>query len=202
MKQINVTMLAIILAITTGFAQKTKTEFSKSARAVKVIVFSLTGNSSIQASANDEVKIKSFLQSKGDVWGWKSPDKRPEFKISDRISGDTLFVTTPQVYSPNTIGINTYSENIDNTIMVPEGKKVYVKHSEKLTLEDEMEYVDVNNTNELNVSIPKSGVRLLKCNAADDLKINSKENSKSYELNGLGTHTYSLAARQITLNLK
>jgi hypothetical protein len=202
MKQINLTLLTLFIGIVTGFAQKAKTEFSMSIPCIHVVVLDLTGNTSIQASPKDEIKINSFLQSKGDTWGWKWPDQRPDFKIKERISKDTLYITSPLRYSPKTIGITTYSENIDNIIFVPEGKKIYVIHSDQLMVEDGMGMLDVRNTGELTISIRKSTVKQLKCNARMRLNINTIENTKSYELNGLGTQTYNLEADQITINLK
>lgn len=202
MKQINLTLMAIILGLSTGFAQKTVTQISKSLTGIHVIVLNLSGNTSVQASATDEIKIKSYLQQKGDVWGWKSPNTRPAFQIMERISNDTIYITTPLIFSPNTIGISTYAENIENTIMIPGGKKIFVVHSDNLLVEDEMEHLNVKNTDDITVIIRKAEVKLLKCNARATLQINSIEHSKSYELNGLGSHIYNLTANKIKLKLK
>lgn len=201
MKQVNLTLFALFISITIGFAQA-KTELSMPMTGIHVVVLDLTGNTSIQSTIKDEIKIKSFLQSKGKIWGWKWPAQRPDFKIKERVSKDTLYITSPLRYSPETVGISTYYENIDNTIFVPEGKKIYVIHSEQLQVEDGMQMLDVRNTGKLTVSISKSTVKQLKCHAPVKLKINSLENTKTYELNGLGTQTYDLVADQITVNLK
>jgi hypothetical protein len=202
MKQIILTFFAFAIGMVTVFAQKTKTQFSMSTRGIQVVVLDLTGNTSIEVSPKDEIKIKSFLQLKGGTWGWEWPDQRPEFKIKERVSKDTLYITSPPTYSPKIIGITTYSENIDNTIMMPEGKKIYVIHSDQLQVEDCMEMLDVKNTGDLTVTILKSTVKQLKCHARRILKINTVEASKSYELNGFGTQIYYLEADQITINLK
>ena len=71
---------------------------------------------------------------RGKVWGWKFPAERPDFKICRKESRDTLYITTPERYEPNTIGINTYSESIENGLEIPSGKKIVILNPEKVKI--------------------------------------------------------------------
>lgn len=201
MKKITFTTIALIIGFISN-AQVAKTNFSRSLTGINVIVLTLSGNTSVQGSVGDDLRVNSFLQTKGDIWGWKFPEKRPEFKIEPVISRDTLYITTPAVYTPATIGVSTYSEHIENVIQIPTGKKLIVRQAKKLSVEDDFKYLSILNADNLSVVIHKSKIMRLKCEAFKSVKINSGEVSKTYLLEGTGADYYALKANQIFVNFK
>jgi len=146
-------VLFLFLALSTGFttlpAQNLKADFSVPAGQFKVVLLQLSGNSVVQGSGSDEVRVKSSLFTRGKIWGWRFPADRPPFKVTHHYSGDTLYISTPGRFSPGIIGISTYSESLENTISIPSGKKLIIQGTGNLSIEDnvrplEAEVVKVN----------------------------------------------------------
>jgi hypothetical protein len=202
MRQISFLFIALCLGISNSLAQQAKAEYSISLTKINVIVLDLSGNTSIKSSDNDEVKIKSFLMTDGHVLGWKFPNERPSFQISERVSNDTIYISTPIIFNPKSIGIDTYSETIVNTIQLAPDKIIDVRSADQLTVEDDLRQLKTTNTNSLIVDVHKSSVNELICHAKAIIKINGTESLKEYELNGNGSNTYNLQAAQITINFK
>jgi len=136
MKNLLFLLMAVCTGITTLPAQQLKADYSVSARQSNVVVLQLSGNSAVQASGSEEVRVKSSLFVSGKVWGWKFPADRPPLRIMHHFSGDTLYISTPVQFHPGVIGISTYSESFDNTISIPSGKKLIIHGSGNLTIED------------------------------------------------------------------
>jgi hypothetical protein len=185
-----------------GAAQTVKTEHMCLLTNIHVIVLQLWGNSSIQLSGNDEIKIKSYLLKKGNIWGWQLPVKRPNFLIKERISNDTVFINSPSEFRPKVIGIDTYSETIENTVLLPFDKKSIIRRADQLTIEDNLKSLEITNTNEILIDIRKEAIKELKCHTQRLLKVNGAKMLNEYELYGTGTNIYNLKADQIIINFK
>ncbi len=132
MKKSILVSVALVASLYSASAQQAKTELTAPLSAINVVVLKLSGNNTIRTISGDNLQISSLLMTRGNVWGWKFPAERPEFKIIREESRDTLFITTPEKYEPKTIGINSYSETIENGVEIPSGKKIVVLNPEKV----------------------------------------------------------------------
>jgi len=184
-------------------AQEKENKFTESLKGVNVVVLNLCENTTIKTSQLDEIKVMSYLFTKGDTWGWQYPKERPLFKPEIKQSNDTLFVRTPTVFKPKSIGVNIYEEKIETSIQVPGDKQIIIKKADNLIIEDEFILVDIYNTNELNYQlIKKSKVKMLLCEANKELIINGKQKGNNYEFQGTGKGKYILKANKITVTIK
>jgi hypothetical protein len=136
------------------------------------------------------------------VWGWKFPSERPAFTTSEKVSHDTVFFTTPGKYYRGVIGVDTYSENIENSILIPRDKSIVIRAAETVRIEDEFKQVSLSGTDQADLTIRKSAISRMKCHARHQLKINGAETTGNYEILGTGTDSYLLDANQITVNFK
>ncbi|NVO19827.1 MAG: hypothetical protein HXX13_09005 [Bacteroidetes bacterium] len=202
MKKIVLFSITMYLGITVVFAQSMKTHYSQSLKQVNVVVLYLSGNTVIQANIDNEIKISNYLMTKGDVWGWKFPEHRPAFINMVRQSRDTLFINSPAIYNPSVIGVDTYSETIENTIQLPADKKIIIRKAGDLSFESDMKYLNILNTGKLKVEVKKFSMGELNCKASKRLLINGSLASNLYTLEGKGNNTYNLQASEISINFK
>jgi len=196
----------LLMAVCTGMctlsAQQLKADYSVPAAQFNVVVLGLSGNSAVQASGNEEVRVKSSLFASGKVWGWKFPAERPPLKIMHHVSGDTLYINTPGQFHPAVVGISTYSESLDNTISIPSGKKLIIHGSVNLSIEDNFSRVEQSDSGTVSLTVSRTAVSGLKCKARKQLLIDGKVKSGEYELNGAGSGHYQLNADVIKVNFK
>jgi hypothetical protein len=200
------TLFFLLMAVCTGMctlsAQQLKADYSVPAAQFNVVVLELTGNSAVLASRNEEVRVKSSLFARGKVWGWKFPADKPPLRILHHVSGDTLYISTPDQFHPAVVGISTYSESLDNTISIPSGKKLIIHGSENLSIEDNFSRVEQSGSGTVSLSVSMTEVSGLKCKARVRLLIDGKLKSGEYELNGKGLEHYQLNADVIKVNFK
>jgi hypothetical protein len=194
--------MAVCTGITTLSAQQLKADYSVSATQFNVVVLQLSGNSTVQASGNEEVRVKSSLFASGKVWGWKFPADRPPLKIMQHVSGDTLYISTPEQFHPAVVGISTYSESIDNMISTPSDRNVIIHGSGNLNIEDNFSRVEQSGSGTVSLDVSMTAVGGLKCKARQRLVIDGKVKSGEYELNGKGSEHYQLNADVIKVNFK
>jgi hypothetical protein len=202
MKNAILLFVGTFLTISAVIAQQNQAEYSKSLDDVNVVVLCLSGNSTLVLSGSSVMKINSFLTPKGSVIGWQSPSKRPEFEITDRQSGDTVFVTSPPKFSPNTIGISNYSENMDNIILLPDDKKIIISTADNLKVEGRCRWLDVNQAKSVSVSLEEFFIKELSCIAQESLRINEKTLAKSFVLKNNGSDSLYINASHININLR
>ena len=202
MKKTNILLLAFSMILANCFAQNSRVEHTRSLDRINVVVLSLSGNTSIQGTMENELKTRSLLITKGGVWGFKYPESRPEFKTVEYVLHDTLFVSTPARFDPHVIGIDTYSESIENTIQLPADKKIIITRADQLELENDWKYINVCNANQLKLTIHKASIGTLSCRVSKSLKINGQKSSSEYVMNGIGPNIYSLQANQVSLNIR
>jgi hypothetical protein len=202
MKVLFFLLMAVCTGIATLSAQQLKADYSVSAKQSNVIVLELSGNSAIQASGSEEVRVKSSLFVSGKVWGWKFPADRPPLRIMHHFSGDTLFISTPGQFHPGAIGISTYSESLDNTISIPSGRKLIIHGSGNLSIEDNFSQVEQSGSGTVSLAVSMTEVSGLKCKARKRLLIDGEVKSGEYELNGKGSEHYQLNADVIQVNFK
>jgi len=194
--------MAVSTGITTLSAQQLKADYSVPATKINVVVLQLSGNSVVQASGNEEVRVKSSLFARGKVWGWKFPADRPPLEIMHHISGDTLYISTPGQFHPAVVGISTYSESLDNMISIPSEKKLIIHGSENLSIEDNFCLVEQSGSGTVSLAVSMTEVNNLKCKSRVRLSIDGKMRSGEYELNGKGFEQYQLNADVIKVNFK
>jgi hypothetical protein len=202
MKNLFFLFMAVCTGITTLSAQQLKADYSVPATKFNVVVLQLSGNSAVQASGSEEVKVKSSLFASGKVWGWKFPADRPPLEIMHHFSGDTLYISTPDQFNPGVIGISTYSESLDNTISIPSGKKLIILGSGNLSIEDDFSQAEQSGSGTVSLAVSMTEVSGLKCKARKQLLIDGKVKSGEYELNGKGSDHYQLNADVIKINFK
>jgi hypothetical protein len=202
MKKAILLFVATFLTISAGIAQQKQAEYSKSLADVNVVVLSLSGNTTLVLSGSSALQMNSFLTPKGSVIGWQSPSKRPEFEITDRQSGDTVFVSSPSKFSPNTIGISNYSESMDNIILLPDNKKIIISSADNLKVEGRCKWLDVNQAGSVSVSLEEFFIRELSCIAQKSLRINDETLAKSFVLKSSGSDTLYINASNININLR
>jgi hypothetical protein len=202
MKKLILLSLTLKICCFYSLSQSLKTEFTGSLESINVVVMKLSDSAIIQSSETDEIRINSFLLTKGSTYGWKFPAKRPEFSIVSRIQHDTLFIGTPERFSPKIIGIDTYSETIENLLQVPKSKKIIVSRAFSLKIEGEFNIVEVQNSNSIILTLNKTMIGDLFCEALESIQVNGKNSSGVYEVNGNGTSKYKLRADHIMLIIK
>ncbi len=198
-------MIIATLLLLPGFVSKAqeKTTISLPATKVKVVVIETSAKTNLKSTSSGYVVVNSTLNQKGKVRGLSWPSNRPEFDILRRTSGDTLYIKTPERFSPAIVGVSTYSEEILNTIDIPTGIAVVVKKSEELHFENYFAWVQVQNGLLVTGSdLPKNDIGQLLCNAGAMLKVNERKDLQVYEFNGTGHLFIHLNADEIILNLK
>ena len=184
-------------------AQEKTDQLTASLKNVNVIVLNLCENTTIKTSQLNEINVMSYLFTKGDTWGWQYPKKRPLFKTESRLSNDTLFVRTPSIFKPKSIGVCTYIETIKTSIQVPENKQIIIQKADNLIIENVFTSIHIYNTNKLNYQfIKKSKVKMLLCEANEKLIVNGKQKGNNYEFQGTGNENYILKANEITVTIK
>jgi len=202
MKQFTLFLLALLLGSRMQTAQSQTIEASYPMKGVHVLVLNLSGKSRIHPAIREELQLSSSLQTYGFIWGWKYPDKRPEFNIAMRVSCDTMYLSTPIVFQPKSIGINTYSESIENNIHIPATIKVLVHRADILIVDSGMQMLEVRKTNHLQIDIVKDEIKNLACSSASSLIINKVKGPGMYEIHSMGISNYDLQAEQIEITFK
>ena len=200
--------LILVLILTVIFirsnAQELTYTFVGSLSDVNTIVLNdLSGDCTLFQSTTDELNVKSELYINGETWGWKLPDRRPVFNIYSRQSNDTLYIEMPYKFSFKVIGISTYSEQIKSVLQIPNDKQIIVRKAEKLSIEGEFNYLNIQNTTELYCNtIFKMNMNRISCKATERLTINGIRHNNLYEWEGQGNGNYNLQANHIFLTTK
>jgi hypothetical protein len=182
--------------------QPLKTEFSMDMNDINVLVLNLSGHTTIRESADNETSLQSSLTTSGSVVGLKFPSKRPAFNVLSRISSDTLFLFSPPVYSPSSIGINTYSENIENQMLIAPGKTLVVKGKDEIVIEKYHGRVNIRNSGLTVLKLEKKSIKDLSCEFANGIISGETKHSGTYMMNAGGTDEYTVSSETISLTLK
>lgn len=198
-------MIAVTMVLLlTGYVSKAQenTTISLPTTKVKVAVIETSAKTTFNSTPSGLVVVNSTLYPKGKVRGLQWPTTRPKFEIHHRTSGDTLYLKTPEKFSPAILGLSTYKEEILNTIEIPSGITVIVKNSEVLHFENYFARVNVQQGSLITgKDLPKNDIGHLIFNAGAILKINEKKDVQRYELNGAGHLFLQLNAEEIFVNL-
>lgn len=183
-------------------AQK-KTTLSLNIKSVEVVILKCSSKTVLKSVKSEQLNVTSEMNIYGKVWGFQSPSKRPEFLIQYTISNDTLYIETPKVFAPATIGVSTYKEEINSTLEIPFDKKVIVKHADLLHFNSYFNQVVVNRANVITgFELRKEGLARLYCHAKETLFINNRNDIQVYEFNGVGTSSIYLTGDEIKLTIK
>lgn len=171
---------------------------------VEVVVILASGKTEIKNSIDDKLNATSFLWKTGKVIGVKWPKERPVIMFKFSKEADTIYLTTPQKFIPNVIGISTYAEHINNIIEIPAKKKVIVKRAEELQVKDYFyNGLLVKETVNLKIDhISKEEIASLKCYAATKLIVDGQAKSLNYEFEGTGNNNLELRADKIYLSFQ
>lgn len=196
-------VIALSLTSISSMSQGLISKHIESLESVNTVVIVANGNVTINPIIENELKISSYLQSNGDIWGFKFPEKRPEFESVTRKSNDTLYVTTPKQFYYSTIGISTYSENVESLIQIPIHSEIIVKQGDKIICDDGFQYLEIENASSINLyNTNKEHFKALFCTVSKELKVNGIDKGASYEFQGNGTNTYFLNANNIELTFE
>ena len=172
-------------------------------KTIKTVVLETSGLAILKNAKSEEIKVSSSLKSEGKIYGFQFPSERPDFQISKKISGDTLYIQTPKRYSPSTIGFSTYKEEISNILEIPFQVEVIVTTSENLQVLDYPIKLHVKKALTVEGSeLQKKEISKLECIAKVGLTINGQKKIQAYEVNQTGRLTISIHAEEIKLNLK
>ena len=172
MKTLSILFVGISIISQIGNAQ-IKDSKILSLENVNVIVLESKDQSSIQHSSRDQVRINSYLFKKGKILGFKSPSERPKFEIECNISNDTLYLSSPDKYSPLVVGINTYAERIETNFEIPAKIKVIVKNANELVINDLFKSIQVNHSDKIIYNnLQKSEIARMICIANESQIIN------------------------------
>lgn len=167
-----------------------------------IVLLNLDGNSTLVKSGSDKIDIKSELFVKGDNWGWKFPESRPEFKIVTKQSNDTLYVSTPAEFDYKIIGISTYTEVISSIIQIPAEIKLIIKKADKLTINTNFQELKIFDSKVIDFqNIERHKLESLVCKAGSRLTVNNVERQPSYEFQGGGLSKYFFEADIVTLKI-
>jgi hypothetical protein len=202
MKNLILSSLIFLSCHCISSGQPLKTEFSMNMNNIHVLVLNLSGHTTIRESADNETSMQSSLTSGGSVVGLKFPSKRPAFNVISTISSDTLYLFSPPVYSPSSIGINTYSENIDNQILIPSGKILVIRGKDELVIEKYHGRVNICNSGHTVLKLEKNSIKDLSCESVKGMILATNKHSDTYTMNGIGTDEYTVSSETISLTLK
>ena len=179
---------------------QTLDSFTVSAGTIKTVVIETSALTRLKTSS--EIKVSSSLKSEGKIYGFQIPSVRPAFQLSKKISGDTLYIQTPKIFSPSTIGVSTYQENITNTIEIPFGITVILIQAESLEILDFPSNLQIKEARKVvGSALQKKDISRLECLATIGLTLNGKKGMQAYEINHLGRSTISIHAEEISLTL-
>lgn len=197
-------LFVLLSSISIGIhAQGLTHKFNKELKEVNVVVFNLEGNAIIHPSPENQIRVVSVLNTKGNVWGLKKPKYRPEFKTTYLISNDTLYVTTPQIFSYSAIGINTYSEQIETTIQVLSSTEIIIRKADNVEFEPSFANLSIQEANSIKcLDINKASVKVLQCDSKYNLVVNGLKKGNSFEYEGIGLSKYFLKANTIKITIR
>lgn len=154
----------------------------------------------INRSSSEDLKVKSYLFASGKVIGFGSQKKRPAFTINNRISGDTLFLHTPDKFSPVVVGIKTYNEKIETTIDLPPTIELLIGKSNRIQMDGIFPQTHVLDSKFTSISgIYKNEIGRMNCRAMNKLVLNGSERSKDLEILGAGNNILSIYSEDINL---
>ena len=143
------------------------------------------------------------MNTKGDVWGLKKPKYRTEFKTTSLVSNDTLYVTTPQIFSYSAIGINTYSEQIETTIQVLSSTEIIIRKANDIEFEANFKNLSIQEANSIRcLDVNKASVKVLHCDSKDNLVVNGLKKGNSFKYEGIGLSKIFLKANTIKIIIK
>jgi hypothetical protein len=204
MKSKNTFLFVLFISISIGIhAQGFTHKFNKELKAINVIVLNLEGNVTIHPSLEKQIRVITVLNSKGDVWGLKTPKNRPEFKTTYLVSNDTLHVTTPKKFNYSSVGINTYSEQIETEIQVSSSTKIIVRKANEIKFEAGFTNLSIQEANIIQgLNVNKASVKVLQCDSKNKLVVNGLKKGNSFEYEGTGLSKYFLKANTINITLK
>ena len=204
MKTRNILIIAVLSSISfTLIGQKTVDNYQTDIDQVSVVVLHLDGLARIRPVSGNQLRIETVLITKGNVWGFKSEKSRPEFEITVIQSSDTLYVSTPGLFSYRSVGINTYSEKIESTIRIPSSVKIIVDQAKEVEIDPGFAFLDIKKARSVDMNdLEKDRIRSLCCISNKWLTVNGKLRGDSYEFEGLGGESYHLNANRIALNIK
>jgi hypothetical protein len=200
-KSLIIGVLSSICVLSMG--QKTVNKYQADLDGVNVVVLDLDGHAKVTPIAGSQIHAVSTLTTKGKVWGLKSEKTRSNFETTGILSSDTLYVTTPKLFSYTSVGINTYSEKIETSIKIPMSAKIIISNANEIKIESGFASLNLRSAESVElVNLEKDQIHTLSCRSNSDLIINDTPKGSSFEFQGLGMEYYYLKAKRMELNFK
>lgn len=204
MKTVKFPIIAVLCSISImGLGQNTVHNYQTDIEQVSVVVLNLDGLVRITPVSGKQLRIESTLTTRGDVWGFKREKSRPAFETTGILSSDTLYVSTPGLFSYSSVGINTYSEKIESSISIPGSVKIIINHAHEVEVEPGFTSLDIRNARSVDVNdLAREKIKSLRCVSNKNLTVNGELRGDSYDFEGVGRECYYLSANSIDLNIK
>ena len=204
MKTSKILIIAVLSSISfMGIGQKTVDTYQTDIDKVRVVVLHLDGLARITPVSGNQLRIESNLTTKGDVWGFKREKSRPAFETTSILSSDTLFVSTPRLFSHSSVGINTYSEKIESSIKIPGSVKIIINHANEVEIDPGFTSLIIKKAKSVDMNdLARDKIKSLCCVSNKNLTVNGKLRGDSYEFEGVGRESYYLSANSIDLSIK
>ena len=177
--KITITLMIGVSLTTQVFAQSSNIEKTILSEGISVIVIESGGETTIRQTALSEIKIASSLSASGKVYGAKLGNtKRPKFELQTLIKNDTLFIKMPSEFTYSSIGVNLYSETVQNQLILPAHIRLIVRKAEHVILDTELSYVDIKSAKKVrSQSLELDHYSVVYCEPKTRLKIGGKTKS-------------------------
>lgn len=198
--QLFISLAIMFYSITSQAQQKNKKEISPAG--IHVVVIKANDRAFIKKSSENKINVTSYLFTEGDIWGYRSPGIRQKFEIKHRFSNDTLYISSPEKYSPMVIGIKTYSEKVETNFEIPEDIEVIVSKAYNLIIESFFEKMTVLKADYIDIKgIKKQELFKLKSKTSEKLTINGEIRSNEFEIIGTGNKSVLLNSKEIQISI-
>lgn len=186
-----------------SMGQETVHKYQDDLDRVNVVVLNLDGHVRITPTSGSQMQVVSNLSTKGNVWGIKTEKSRPVFETLGTLSSDTLYVTTPMLFSYTSVGINTYSETIETSIKISESVEIIIPGANEIEIESGFASLDIRSAESVEiVDLDKDQIKTLCCTCNTNLLVNGNTRGNSFEIQGIGIESYFLKAKRVALTIK
>lgn len=200
----SILLFSITLMVGSPLFGQTKTiEQSIPSQDISTVMVESGGVTRIRQMNLQEIELQSSLTTSGKVYGVKLGEaERPNFEFVTSRSNDTLFIKMPSEFNYASIGVNLYSESIQNQLLVPEDIRIFVQNAEQLIIADKINYLDIREAYKVEANnIHLENYSLVYCEPAIKLKVNGKSES-SFIHKGEGEKVLMIKSDYINMNSK
>lgn len=180
-KIVSLVFVGILMTIS-AFGQTRKQSKTIPASEIKTVAIQCEGNCGIASSSPGNITIDVTLTTAGTVYGW-SKNNAPPFELLTAQRGDTLFISTTPINKVVSIGISTYSEQLEMQIAFPPS----------------VASINLDSKKYITAILSKQHIGSIKCSATQKLIVNDIEKNGEFEFGGIGTQAIILRGEHIDL---